>query len=181
MILAKIKSKKMSRNKLIVACLVVALFILAVFAWQAFIYYVYKELGLTATQIRATPSALENMLENNVSMTCSFKDDKGDITQVFIKNGKITARIKPSEATKGISNFLYKDDVLYVWGKKTAIKASISPGDLEKIGEKQGIDFTSQLKDYKSYCKTASVSDQEFVLPQNVSFEDYSSFLQFLK
>lgn len=131
-------------------------------------------------------SSIKDALSKDLTLTCEFKDEKGNITKSYIKNGAV--RISTSgDDTKG-GEIIMRDKKMYMWDEKSkeGFIYEIPDEDKDKVGMtgqeiNQSDAYLNMIDKYKDSCKTAVIEDSYFVEPKGINFQDMSKLLQDIK
>ncbi|MEK7070315.1 MAG: hypothetical protein AAB966_00755 [Patescibacteria group bacterium] len=150
--------------------------------------------GNTDQQVEESSNPLTSfkdaLLSKTASMTCSFKNEKGQETKMYIKAGAVRMMMTGLGASD-YSNTLTKDTKMYMWSdvKKTGIMYSIDINAMKDQAEKVEVDnpktqpantdeLAKTYEKYKNSCKTGIVDDSLFAVPTNVKFQDMSVVME---
>jgi hypothetical protein len=79
-------------------------------------------------------------------------------------------------------DMLMRDNKMYFWNKDMAYMMEFNPQEMMEQGEKASQngqtnpeDTIEAMEKYKDSCRSASVPDSMFDLPEGVKFQDYSN------
>lgn len=128
--------------------------------------------------------SIKDVLMGGASFQCEFTDEDGNQTKSYIKAGKVrTDTIAVDSQQSGSA--IMRDKTMYFWNGKQGMKmtfdqniAEMSEEAVEEYSNEQQKDVMQDLEKYKEYCKPGSVSDSLFEPPTDVTFTDFSGFMQ---
>lgn len=136
--------------------------------------------------------SIKDALSKSLSLECSFKDEQGKQTTVYIKAGAVRTTFDNSKDTTQPNNVIMKDKKIYMWNdvSKTGLTytleepKNISPvpsvnvptGAPEKnSGNSQQDSILATIDKFKNSCKPGAVADSYFTVPADVKFQDMSA------
>lgn len=130
--------------------------------------------------------SVKDALSKNLSLVCDFKDEKGQITKSYIKNGAV--RVSTTDG-KQASEIIILKDKMYMWDEKTKmgfvypIKTEDQTSKVGMTGTEvtQSETYLGMIEKYKDSCKTSIVSDSLFTPPTDVKLQDMSKLLEDLQ
>lgn len=130
-----------------------------------------------------TFGSIQQALLNHESLYCDYTSS-GTHVVAYIKNGMVKADIADAKDSSQSGGVLMKDRKIYVWNaQKTGfiIDTSQMQEGSPTISPSQtsiSPDIMQRLEQYKQYCKVATVTDNEFVLPSDVKFTSQTQMMQ---
>lgn len=118
----------------------------------------------------------QNLYRENISMVCSYKIENGLEVTTYIKNKMIkTVTNMPND----INYNLVKDDKAYQWSDKDK-KGIVMPIVSAQKQSGTGVEienpekYIDDIMKYRPNCKETNLSDDIFIVPQDVQFQDMS-------
>jgi hypothetical protein len=161
------------------------LFILILLGAAGAWYYFNNQTDPETGQKKDMQTAVEDTLVKAVSMTCEYTDDQGKQAKTYVKNGAIRSESIASNPQDS-ANVIVKDKKIYFWNPST------KEGFMMKVPEEgetpdqsmpqqaaiQAENIVSGLEANKDSCKPSIVSDDLFVVPTDVTFNDPSKMMQ---
>jgi len=116
-------------------------------------------------------------LSLNGSYKCTYTIDEQDLkTTTYVKNGKMRTEILLKDGDVNIS--LYTDNKVYQWSvkEKQGIFISVEEAKKQSGTEVQDPDkYLTEIKNkYQPDCENIDISDDLFVVPKDISFQDIS-------
>lgn len=131
-------------------------------------------------------TSVKDALSKDLTLRCEFKDDSGNMTKSYIKNGAIRISIIDDNSKGG--EIIIRDQKMYMWDEKTkeGFVYDIPDEEKENVGMtgqdiNQSEVYLNMIDKYKDSCKTAVIEDSYFVEPKGISFQDMSKLLQDIK
>ena len=173
----------MNRN-LIIAGVVILVILLAVFGFMSFSNGSKPStLGSAEKSVSQNAvSSIQDMISKGASLECNYSTPEGIKIVAYIKNGMVRSDMTGKDTAQNGSTIVNtKDRKVYYWNGKTGYvmvipNLSATPSaDQAKVAPAQS--NLAALEQYKSSCKPASVSDEHFVLPADVKFQDMSQMM----
>jgi len=137
--------------------------------------------------------SVKDALSKSLSLKCVYKDESGTETTTYIKNGSVRIMMTNANENQEYNNILMKEKKMYMWSDKSKtgfVYETIDPKDMtpyptfkvekglepEKApGNQQQDSIIAEIEKYKNACKTESISDSLFELPNDVEFEDMAA------
>ncbi len=136
-----------------------------------------------STETKGMFTSVKEALSKKMTLACEFSDDKGVVTKSYIKNGAI--RVTTGDMADQSSEFIMKDDKMYMWNTKTkegfVYDTPDANSDITNSQVNQSDAYLNMIDQYKDSCKVTTVSDSYFTLPKDVEFKDMSKMLEDLK
>lgn len=135
-----------------------------------------------------TITSIKDALTSNVTLSCEFTEETGNVTKSYIKNGAVRVSMVNNDKANEI---IIKDQKMYLWdeGKKEGFIYDVSNNqdddqpDMDVTNKNiSSSDFYLNMIDkYKDHCKVTTVSDSYFVIPADINFQDMNKLLENLK
>ena len=129
-------------------------------------------------------TSIKDALSKSVSLECDYKDENGQGSKSYIKNGAVRVDVISDDPEKAAS-IIMKDKKMYSWtGKKEVCVMELPDEAVEKPvgsvneGSTQQANLMADLEKYKDACKAAIVSDSLFTPPADVKFTDLSQMMK---
>jgi hypothetical protein len=143
--------------------------------------------GQTQQSTQNSFSSIKEALSKSLSLSCSFTDENGRKTQVYIKNGAVRSDITTGDPKESGSSII-KDKKIYFWNDSMAMVMTmpeitpgpVRPGKEDTMNHQQSgnpQDMLNAIEKYKDSCKPAVVADSLFTPPSDRKFVDYSSMM----
>ena len=121
-------------------------------------------------------------------MKCTYSDSYGNSADLYVRNGEQRIESNSNGETQVV---LYKKNMMYSWSETTkkgykwdinSMQAFVKgiAGDAKKVaGSYQSRDnYVDAYKDIKLKCSKFGISDNKFVAPTDVSFEDMTKMMK---
>ena len=156
-------------------------------------YFVFNKTKLSDDKSTSTGkeggviTSIKDALSKSVSLTCEYKDEKGQTTKTYIKNGAV--RITAEGSSQG--EIIIKEDKMYIWDTNTkqgfmykVEKPDDSVSTNQDYGSQNGVTSESILESvnqYKDSCKAGTLADSYFTVPTDVNFQDMTKILEDFK
>lgn len=169
----------MNKNILIAGLVLVALLV----GVGGYLFMNQKKVDVSpSTSESQTPTdvitSIKDAFSTGASFECTYTDE-GRTSKTYVKNGMVRAEIsstKPEES----GNTIIKDKKMYFWNASSAFmmeipEVSTTPGP---SGTVSADDLVSSMEKFKDSCKLANVSDEKFVIPADVKFQDMTSMMK---
>lgn len=134
-------------------------------------------------------SSIQDALSKNLTLQCNIKTQEGTETVSYIKNGMIKVQVTGKTPDQN-GMVIMRNGKMYFWNSKSAIMMSFDLNEIQKNAAENPAagataqspqNYMSMMEKYKEDCKTASVSDDVFVVPTNVKFQDISQMMKNLQ
>ncbi len=134
------------------------------------------------TEEKQATNFLEQALKNNIGVKCTYEDPEKNQIITYIKGKQILTKI--SNKSQEPNNFLYKNNLTYMWNDKT------KAGMIIKIEEiKQDVKNTenpvknqnqviNEISKYKYECVKENLVDNFFQPPKGINFQDLTQLQQ---
>ncbi len=130
--------------------------------------------------------SIKGALSKDLTLACEFKDEQGNSTKSYIKNGAVRISTNGKETQSG--EIIIRNNKMYMWDPKSKTGFIYEIPDEEKgnvgmtgEGINQSDRYLSMIDKYKDTCKTAAIEDSYFEEPKDISFQDMSKLLQDIK
>ena len=153
-------------------------------------YYLYMQKSSTTS---SNPfSSIKDALNKSLSLQCSFTDEEGRQTTVYMKAGavRMNSIAKNPNEENGQSSVIMKNNMLYMWdimkkqgfvmkmeNEKKPTGTAVQPTGEEKSSEKSE-NILATIEKYKNSCKPAVVDSSLFDQPSDVKFVDFSTMMK---
>ena len=140
-----------------------------------------------SSDVSSSDSDTFDIFAQNMSVTCTYKDDEGRSATTYVKNGAV--RSDYTGATdENSGSVILKDKTMYTWSGTEGYMMKLSdisvtpPADdvieSSEPGTTEEKAFVEEIKKYKDSCKQTALDDALFVVPQDVTFMDYSEMME---
>lgn len=138
--------------------------------------------------------SIKDALSKSLSLQCSFTDEQGRQTTVYVKAGavRVNSIAKDPNEENGQTGVIMKNNMLYTWDmlKKqgmmmklqtpsvtgSAVKQPTGTQETSENGKSE--DILATIEKYKNSCKPAVVDSSLFNQPTDVKFMDMSQMMQ---
>ncbi len=128
--------------------------------------------------------SIKDAFDRSIAVRCDYADENGQKTVTYIKNKRIYFESEPlpmpgQDGKTAVIRGLAKDDKMYIWGDESAKGLlfdfkNVKPGtEPPKMGDKEihgTADIISKLEEKKNNCKSETIADSKFELPEKVEF-----------
>lgn len=126
--------------------------------------------------------SIQEALAKSLSLTCDYTYNTMH-TVAYIKKGMVRADVVDTKDASLSGSVIMKDKKIYYWNaKKTgfmmALPEASSTSSAGSNTDQSGQNTLQNLEKFKQYCKTATVADNEFVIPTDVKFTDETQTLK---
>lgn len=143
--------------------------------------------GASPTAKAGMFSSIGDALSKNLTLQCDVKTPTGE-TVSYVKNGMIRVNITGKTPDQN-GAVIMRDGKMYFWNSKTGIMTTFdmksmmgaAPSTTPQVSPAAGQnpqDYIAMMEKYRESCKSAAVSDDVFVIPTNIKFQDMSQMMK---
>ena len=139
-------------------------------------------------------TSIQDAMAGSKSLQCEYTNEQGAKTTVYIKGQNVRTDMIVDDAKE--NSAIVMGNKLWSWDTKTKkgvmmeytdeMKAKMmemadkykSAPQMSTNTPQSKDDFLATIEKYKDSCKMASVNDDQFVVPTDVQFQDYSEMMK---
>lgn len=144
-------------------------------------------------------TSIKDALSKSISLTCSYKDEQGKPTTVYIKAGSVRSTFDNATDKTQPNNVILTGGKMYLWNDSTkagfmytmkapaqtspfptTAKITASPTEEASSADKSQ-SFLAAIEKFKNACKPGAVDASLFVPPTDVKFQDMDAILNEMK